>query len=297
MNLFFRSKADHQTSHTHVPSGADPAERYLTPMTDTHAPQPALYLPHGGGPCFFMPDPQGTWTGMEHFLRSIAGTLPRRPRAILIVSGHWETKGFAFTGNPAPDLLFDYYGFPQHTYQLRYPAPGDPALAEQARDLLIGAGLKAGIDPARGFDHGVFVPMLVAFPDADIPVVEMSLDAGLDPALHLAAGRALAPLREDNVLILATGMSFHNMRGYGDPRSTVPSQAFDAWLTDAATQVVADREALLARWADAPAGRFSHPREEHLLPLMVAAGASGAVGEQIYGEVVMQTALSAFRFA
>ncbi|HEX7820264.1 MAG TPA: class III extradiol ring-cleavage dioxygenase [Sphingobium sp.] len=243
-----------------------------------------------------MPDPKGTWTGMEAFLRGVAASLPQRPRAILIASGHWETEGFAFTGQASPGLLFDYHGFPADTYALTYPAPGDPALAARARDLLLAAGLAARVDEARDLDHGVFVPMKVAFPDADIPVVEMSLDRGLDPALHLAAGRALAPLRDDNVLLVMTGMSFHNMRGYGDPRATEPSQAFDAWLADAAGRDVMERDALLTGWADAPAGRYSHPREEHLLPLMVAAGASEAPGERIYAEVVMKTALSAFRF-
>ncbi|MCE7797684.1 dioxygenase [Sphingobium sufflavum] len=268
-----------------------------SPATAGLARQPAFYLPHGGGPCFFMPDPRGTWTGMEAFLRGIAASLPQRPRAILIASGHWETDGFAFTGHSAPDLIFDYYGFPPSTYELTYPAPGDPALAAQARDLLLAAGLEARVDDARGLDHGVFVPMLVAFPDADIPVVEMSLDRRLDPALHLAAGRALAPLRDDNVLLVMTGMSFHNMRGYGDPRSTEPSQAFDAWLVGAVGQDEAQRATLLADWAAAPAARYSHPEEEHLLPLMVAAGASESAGERIYTEEVMKTALSAFRFA
>lgn len=269
----------------------------MTETIRTPARQPALYLPHGGGPCFFMPDPNGTWAGMEHFLRGIADSLPQRPSAILIASGHWETESFALTGHPAPELLFDYYGFPADTYALTYPAPGDPALAARARDLLLAAGLTARIDDARGLDHGVFVPMKVAFPDADIPVVEMSLDSRLDPAMHLAAGRALAPLRDENVLLLMTGMSFHNMRGYGDPRATDPSQAFDAWLSDAAGRDAAERAALLGDWAQAPAGRYSHPREEHLLPLMIAAGASDATGERIYAEIVMKTALSAFRFA
>lgn len=234
---------------------------------------------------------------MEAFLRGVAETLPQRPRAILIVSGHWETEGFAFTGNPQPDLIFDYYGFPAETYALTYPAPGDPALAARARDLLLAAGLPASVDATRGLDHGVFVPMKVAFPDADIPVVEMSVDRTLDPARHLAAGRALAPLRDDNVLLLMTGMSFHNMRGYGDPRATEPSQQFDAWLTDAATRGAEERAALLTGWAEAPAGRFSHPREEHLLPMMIAAGASDAAGTRIYSEVVTKTALSAYSFA
>jgi aromatic ring-opening dioxygenase catalytic subunit (LigB family) len=259
--------------------------------------QPSLYIPHGGGPCFFMDDPRGTWTGMAAFLRALPDLLPERPKAILIVSGHWETDGFAFTAAKRPPLIYDYHGFPPHTYQLTYPAPGDPALAARAADLLREAGLPAARDPVRGLDHGVFVPLKVAFPDADVAVVEMSVDRRLDPAQHLTAGRALAPLRDEGVLIVGAGMSFHNMRGYGDPRATDPSRQFDAWLAGAATQDAAPRADALMRWADAPAGRFSHPREEHLLPLMVAAGASEAAGEHVYGELVMQTAISGFRFA
>jgi aromatic ring-opening dioxygenase catalytic subunit (LigB family) len=259
--------------------------------------QPTLYIPHGGGPCFFMDDPHGRWTGMEAFLRSVPDLLPERPRAILIVSGHWETHGFALTGAEYPKLVFDYYNFPPHTYELTYPAPGDPALADRAAELLRSAGLPVRIDPARGLDHGVFVPLKVAFPDADIPVVELSVDKDLDPAQHIAVGRALAPLRDEGVLIVGAGMSFHNMRGYGDPRSTAPSQAFDAWLADAASAEAAPRSDALAGWADAPSGRFSHPREEHLLPLMVAAGASDAAGERVYSELVLETAISGFRFA
>src|SRR5690606_10026253 len=184
---------------------------------------PSLFIPHGGGPCFFMPDPEGVWTGMEAYLRGLAASLPARPRAILIISGHWESRGFAFTGAQQPGLIFDYYNFPPHTYELTYPVPGAPWLAAQAADLLRAAGLPATVDPARGLDHGVVVPMKVAFPQADIPLVQMALDASLDPALHLRAGAALAPLRAAGVLIIGSGMSFHNLRAYGDPRATEPS--------------------------------------------------------------------------
>jgi aromatic ring-opening dioxygenase catalytic subunit (LigB family) len=257
---------------------------------------PTLFIPHGGGPCFFMDDPDGTWTGMAAFLRALPQRLAERPRAILLVSGHWETEGFAFTGAAAPGLIYDYYGFPAHTYELRYPAPGDPALAERAARLLRDAGLRAAVDPARGLDHGVFIPLKVAFPEAGVPVVEMSVDRTLDPALHLAAGRALAPLRDEGVLIVASGMSFHNMRGYGDPRFTAPSEAFDAWLAESVGLDGAARARRLERWEDAPAARASHPEAEHLLPLMVAAGAADGPGERIYNERVMKTALSGFRF-
>ncbi|HZV19168.1 MAG TPA: class III extradiol ring-cleavage dioxygenase [Sphingobium sp.] len=260
-------------------------------------PLPSLFIPHGGGPCFFMPDPHGVWTGMEAYLRGLATTLPERPRAILLVSGHWESRGFAFTGTERPGLIFDYYGFPPHTYELTYPVPGAPWLAEQAANLLRADGLHATIDRERGLDHGVFVPMKVAFPDADIPLVQMALDASLDPALHLRAGKALAPLREEGVLIIGSGMSFHNLRAYGDPRIAEPSSLFDGWLTAAAQAEPAQRAALLADWAQAPFARFCHPREEHLIPLMVAAGASAAPGQHDYGELVMGGAVSGYRFA
>lgn len=257
---------------------------------------PSLYIPHGGGPCFFMDDPQGMWTGMEHFLRSLPNILPERPRAILIVTGHWETDGFRLTGAARPDLLFDYYGFPEHTYRLRYPVPGDPALAERAAGLLRSAGLDGAVDGDRGLDHGAFVPLMVAFPEADIPVVEMSLDRSLDPLLAARAGAALQPLRDEGVLIVGAGMSFHNMQAYRQSTAAEPSRLFDDWLVDSVEAAPEGRAERLAGWAEAPAGRYAHPREEHLLPLMVAAGASQGRGNKIYGEPVLGTMISGFRF-
>jgi aromatic ring-opening dioxygenase catalytic subunit (LigB family) len=260
--------------------------------------QPSLFIPHGGGPCFFMPDPSGTWTRMGEYLRGLAVTLPEPPRAILVISGHWEERAFAFTGASGhPGLIFDYYGFPPETYRLTWPAPGAPWLAERGAELLREAGLPAATDPQRGFDHGVFVPLKAMFPGAEVPVVQMSLHASLDPALHLAAGKALAPLREDGVLVLGSGMSFHNLRAMGDPRVAEPSRAFDRWLTEAAAAEPAERAERLAHWAEAPFARLCHPREEHLLPLMVAAGASREAGTRNYSEMVLGGAVSAFRFA
>uniref|UniRef100_A0A7C1P1Q4 Dioxygenase n=1 Tax=Agrobacterium albertimagni TaxID=147266 RepID=A0A7C1P1Q4_9HYPH len=258
--------------------------------------QPALFIPHGGGPCFFMDDPTGMWTGMADFLQGLPETLPEKPKAILVISGHWETDGFTVTGTPKPELVFDYFGFPEHTYKLKYDAPGAPELAQKVASLLAEAGLLSQIDPTRGLDHGVFVPLKVAFPEADIPVVEMSVDGKLDPALHLAAGRALASLREEGVLIVATGMSFHNMRGYNDPRFTVPSEQFDAWLTESLALQGSDRDERLNSREQAPAARLAHPDAEHLLPVMIAAGAATGSGKKIYAEHVFQTAISGFRF-
>ena len=261
--------------------------------------QPALYLPHGGGPCFFMEYPPGRdpWAELGDFLRNLPRTLPERPRAILVVSGHWEAPNFAVNTGEAPPLLYDYYGFPEHTYRLNYPAPGAPALAQRVRELLGAAGLQSQEDGARGFDHGVFVPMLLVDPQAGIPVLQVSLQRSLDPALHLAAGRALAPLRDEGVLIVGSGMSYHNMRGFG-PGFEAASEGFDDWLTDAVTGADAvNRAAALSRWQEAPYARICHPREEHLIPLMVAAGAGNDdPGTKIFQGRIPNVTVSAFRF-
>lgn len=233
---------------------------------------------------------------MAAFLRALPATLPETPAAILIVSGHWETAGFALTGGERPPLLFDYYGFPPHTYQLRYDAPGSPALAASIVERLRAAGFTAATDGSRGYDHGVFVPLKVAFPDATIPVIELSLDRGLDAALHLAVGKALAPLREQNVLLIGAGMSVHNLRALGDPRITRPAMEFDAWLNDAACADAPARSAALSRWHEAPNARICHPRHEHLLPLMVAAGSSRNPGRRVFREMVLGTPIAGFRF-
>lgn len=262
--------------------------------------QPALFLPHGGGPCFFMDwtwGPADTWKATQHFLEAIADSLPSRPKALLVISGHWEEPAFTAASSTAPKLIYDYSGFPQHTYQLTWPAPGDPALASRVAELLRSAGLPAVTDPKRGYDHGVFVPLKVAFPHAEIPVVTLSLDHSLDPALHIAAGRALAPLRDEGVLIIASGMSFHNLRGYFLPHTAERAREFDTWLTNAVESPASARNALLARWRSAPFAPYAHPREEHLIPLMVASGAGGdAAGERVFTDEPMGAQISAYRF-
>jgi aromatic ring-opening dioxygenase catalytic subunit (LigB family) len=264
---------------------------------------PTLFIPHGGGPCFFMDwsvtgGPADTWDATAAWLRGLAGTLPARPKAIVVISGHWEEPVFTASSGAAPSLIYDYTGFPPHTYELKYPAPGAPALAQRITELLTEAGIAAQTDPSRGFDHGVFIPLLLVNPRADIPVVPLSLKRGLDPAEHLAAGRALQRLRDEGVLILGSGMSYHNMHAYRTPAATEPSEVFDHWLTE----TVSDRDlqhrwARLLRWSDAPAARNAHPREEHLLPLMIAAGAAqNEPGERIFSDTVMMARISGYRF-
>ncbi|GIX12635.1 MAG: dioxygenase [Paracoccaceae bacterium] len=266
--------------------------------------QPTLFIPHGGGPCFFMDwDPPDTWERHRAFLAGLAVTLQAPPKALLVISGHWEAPAFTLQRNPAPALMFDYQGFPAHTYRLTWPAPGAPALAEAAAGLLRAAGLPAAFDSARGFDHGVFVPLKVAFPDAAIPCVQMSLRAGLDPAEHLAAGRALAPLRDQGVLIIGSGNSFHNLGVMIRAMRAAPPRAaagedFDAWLTETVTLPdPAERDRRLMAWDRAPGARHAHPREEHLIPLHVAAGAAGAeIGVKTLEDRVLGAVQSAFRF-
>ncbi|WP_170799397.1 DODA-type extradiol aromatic ring-opening family dioxygenase [Stutzerimonas stutzeri] len=274
----------------------------MTSFSSTGAGQimPTLFVPHGAGPCFFMDwNPPTAWNAMADFLKGIAATLPARPTAIVLVSGHWLQSTFSVTTAARPTLIYDYHGFPPYTYELRYPAPGDPALASRIAGLLDGAALGGREDAQRGFDHGMFIPLKLMFPDADIPVVQLSLRSDLDPRAHIEAGRALQALRGEGVLIVGSGMSFHNMRGYGDPRFAPISDEFDHWLTAAVELPPGERDRALQRWEDAPAARLCHPprAEEHLIPLLVAAGAAGdSNGRKVFSDRVMHTTLSAYRF-
>jgi len=227
---------------------------------------PTFFIPHGGGPCFFMDwpgPPPNPWTGLATWLRELPGTLPQPPRAVLVISGHWEADPVTVNVQTRPPLLFDYYGFPEHTYRLKYPAPGDPQLA------------------------------------ADMPLVQLSLKQGLSAAEHLRLGAALAPLRERGVLIVGSGMSFHNLRVRSMENSLIPgSQLFDDWLGATVCQTdVRARTAGLLDWAQAPAARYAHPREEHLLPLLVAAGAAAEdLGVRTFNDVMLGWRISGFRF-
>lgn len=262
---------------------------------------PTFFVPHGGGPCFFM-DPHGgppdpMWQPMQRHLAGLIGLLPRRPRAILLISGHWEEPCVTVHVGDGQPLLYDYHGFPEHTYQLRWPATGAPDIAHRAAALLGTAGFATATEERRGWDHGVFIPMMVAVPGADIPLVQMSLRADLSPEDHIAIGAALSPLRDEDVLILGSGMSFHNLRVRG-PEATARSVEWDDALTAAVTDPDArDRAARVAAWEALPHARFAHPREEHLLPLMVALGAGGDdPARRVFSDTVLGWAVSAYRF-
>lgn len=239
---------------------------------------PTVYLPHGGGPWPFVDlgQPAQEVDSLRDYLSTLGTRLPQEPNALLVVSAHWEARKPTVMTNASPPMLYDYYGFPEASYRLRWPAPGAPELAERVQALLAEAGIDSDSDAQRGFDHGAFIPLMLTYPDAKIPTVQLSLQKGLSPSAHLEIGRALAPLRDAGVLIVGSGMSFHNMPAFRMGRAMPDGTRFDAWLHEAIGAAPAERDAALADWTSAPGARGAHPREEHLLPLMVIAGAAGA---------------------
>lgn len=261
---------------------------------------PTYFISHGGGPWPWLDGAfRRNFDTLEAALKDMPRQIGRRPAAVLVISGHWEADPFSVMAAAAPPMVYDYGGFPEHTYRIRYPAPGSPALAARVRDLLAATGIPARLDARQGFDHGCFAPLAVIYPEADVPVVQLSLKSGYDPAAHLAAGKALAPLRDEDVLIIGSGLSYHNLRLMG-PGAQVPSKAFDDWLQAALIgSDPAERERRLLAWEGAPAARQAHPREDHLIPLMVAVGAAADdPAVCVYHEEALfgGTTASSFRF-
>lgn len=244
------------------------------------------------------PEDPTRWLALQAYLQSLPERLPGKPAALLVISAHWEAPRPTVLAAPRPALLFDYYNFPPDTYRLTYPAPGAPALAARVRGLLTQAGIESAEELRRGYDHGIFVPLKVSFPNADIPILQLSLQAGLDPGRHLAIGRAISAVRDDNVTVIGSGLSFHNLSALGSPAANLPSSEFDRWLTHTLCEVsAAEREAGLSQWSLAPGARISHPREEHLLPLMVAAGAAGGdAGRREFTGKIFGKTISAYHF-
>lgn len=231
-------------------------------------------------------------------LSQLPQRLPARPKAILVITGHWEAAEFTVSTAEHPTMEYDYSGFPEHTYRIQYPAPGSPSLAAHIGALLSEAGINWQEDAQRGFDHGTFVPLVLMYPTADVPVVLLSLKSTYDSAEHIRVGQALALLRDEGVLIMGSGLTYHNMRGFGRDESTPIAEAFEAYLNDAITQPRAEaRNEMLIDWQSAPAARLAHPREDHLLPLMVVAGAAGNdVGQRLFVDHVMKVAMASYQF-
>ncbi|MFH2131202.1 MAG: class III extradiol ring-cleavage dioxygenase [bacterium] len=253
---------------------------------------PVIYLPHGGGPLPLLGDE--AHTELVAFLRTIARRLPP-PEAILVISAHWEEDQPAITSGSRPGLIYDYYGFPDEAYQVQYPAPGAPQIARELADTIRAHGMLADLDDARGFDHGLFVPLKLMYPEARIPCLQLSLIKYLDPAAHIALGRAIAAIRRKNILTIGSGLSYHNLREFfvTADHSRRASEAFDSWLIETCTTPAMsplEREQRLINWKAAPSARLCHPREEHLLPLHVCYGVASAespVAEVVFNQELM----------
>ncbi len=249
---------------------------------------PIVYLSHGGGPLPILGDVGHT--AMVAFMKELPSKL-RTPDAILVISAHWEEPSATVLGSTRPPMLYDYYGFPEESYTITYPAPGSPELAKKIVDMLGANGVASRVDTERGFDHGHFIPLMLMYPEADIPTLQLSLVAGLDPRAHIALGRALAGLRDQNVLVIGSGFSFHNMRGFawgGTRIADARNDAFQEWLIDACTGAHSTeaRESRLVDWDKAPSARYCHPREEHLLPLHVCAGLAGTPAKVVFDDSI-----------
>lgn len=248
-----------------------------------------VYFSHGGGPLPILGDPGHL--AMVDFMMRLPEQL-HKPDFILVISAHWEESAATLLGAKNPAMFYDYYGFPDEAYAIKYPAPGSPELAERITGMLEANHILARIDPQRGFDHGLFIPLKLMYPQADIPSLQLSLLRGLDPGAHIALGKALRELKKENILVIGSGFSFHNMRAFswqggGDPDPA--NDAFQDWLIEVCTGALsqAEREQRLIEWENAPSARYCHPREEHLLPLHVCQGMADKPAKLIFDDQIL----------
>ncbi len=248
-----------------------------------------VYFSHGGGPLPILGDP--SHKAMVNFMQQLPSRL-RKPDAILVISAHWEERMATLLGAYKPPMLYDYHGFPDEAYEITYPAPGSPELANRIASLLMKNNMSARIDPQRGFDHGLFIPLKLMYPQADIPSLQLSLLHGLDPTSHIALGKALRELMHENILVIGSGFSFHNMRAFSWHGTSPPDPANDAfqnWLIEVCAGPISqpERERLLIDWQKAPSARYCHPREEHLLPLHVCLGMADKPASAIFNDYIL----------
>ncbi len=261
---------------------------------------PTYFLSHGGGPWPWLKAERGSmYDKLEAALVDVRRELGDFPRAVLTVSGHWEAERLLLSSSARPPMVYDYGGFPEHTYRIRYDAPGDPMLAEEVR-LLDRGGVAVGLDPGRGFDHGTFTVMLTLYPEAEMPVVQLSILDDYGPADHLKVGELLKPLRDDGILIVGSGFSFHDTRGMRNGFGQEASAESDGWLDRVLVEASPEeRHQALLQWTEAPSARLAHPQEDHLIPLLVAVGAADdEPGCSVYHEddFMGSIAVSSFRF-
>jgi len=255
-----------------------------------------VYFSHGGGPLPILGDP--SHKAMIEFMRQLPSQL-KSPDAIVVFSAHWEEGVATLLGSHDPPMFYDYYGFPDKAYEITYPAPGNPSLAKRIAEQLRSSNIASRIDTERGFDHGLFIPLKMMYPRADIPAIQISLLRGLDPSSHIALGKALGGLMNENILVVGSGFSFHNLSAFSwqgvdeaDPRN----DAFQEWLIETCTSTSSqkEREQRLLDWDSAPSARYCHPREEHLLPLHVCVGMAEKPGKVIFDSYILGKRALAF---
>lgn len=255
-----------------------------------------LYFSHGGGPLPILGD--SSHKAMVDFMLQLPSRL-RKPDAILVISAHWEESIATLLGAQNPPMFYDYYGFPDKAYEITYSAPGNPELANRIASILNKYNISARIDKKRGFDHGLFIPLKLMYPQADIPSLQLSLLRGLDPAAHLALGKTLRELMSENILVIGSGFSFHNMGAFSWEGINAPdsaNEAFQNWLISVCTGPISqpEREQHLIEWLNAPAARYCHPREEHLLPLHVCLGMADNPAQTIFDDYILGKRAVAF---
>jgi 4,5-DOPA dioxygenase extradiol len=247
-----------------------------------------VYFSHGGGPLPILGDPGHR--AMIDFMAQLHSRL-RKPEAILVISAHWEESVATLMGSSKPPMLYDYYGFPREAYRITYPAPGDPSLADRIRKCLEKENIPTGTDAERGFDHGLFIPLTLMYPRAEIPSIQISLLSDLESSTHIALGRALRGMMDENLLVIGSGFSFHNLRAFrfdGKEEPDPRNDAFQDWLIETCTGSISqdERERRLMEWETAPNARYCHPREDHLLPLHVCAGLAQAPGAAVFDNYI-----------
>jgi len=260
---------------------------------------PIIFIPHGGGPMPLLGEPNHL--PLVNFLQNLAASLTK-PKAILIISAHWEADLATVTSGAKPDLIYDYSGFPKESYEIQYPVAGHSELAHKVQELIQASDMKVKTDSRRGFDHGVFVPLKLMYPNADVPVVQLSLLNSLDAQKHIELGKSLAQLCDEGIMIMGSGFSFHNMKAFMNNNSNNQrrSEEFDTWLNQILLSdetSFQQKEEALTHWEQAPQAKFCHPREEHLLPLHVCFGAAMAANLKainVFNERLLGVKTSAF---
>jgi 4,5-DOPA dioxygenase extradiol len=246
----------------------------------------AIYLSHGGGPLPILGD--HSHAAMVRFMEGLSSLL-RPVKAIIVFSAHWEERTVAVLGGEEPGLYYDYWGFPKESYELTYPLKNDLSLAHRVAQLL-----GSSVVENRGWDHGVFIPLLLSYPKAEIPAVQVSMNTSLDAEDHYTLGERLRPLLDEEILFIGSGFSYHNIRGFGRD-ADAQNEAFQEYLIGAATEEDPLRQKeFLVEWEQAPYARACHPRAEHLLPLHVCAGFAQRSAQLVFDDQIMGKRATAF---